>query len=622
MDSSVAVRQWLQAADAALRGGDSVAAESALRGALCVAPDDPRALRVLAILRREQGDVAEARALLERALAANPRDAAVWNTLGNLLLASSAPDAAEQAFRSAAELEPNNPDPHYNLARTLWQGGRAAEAAASLERARALSARASAGMLQLQAQMEAAAGHVNAALQTLEHAVGTFPSAGPLHHERALALQRLHRHGEAIEAHDSAMALGVNAADAHYSRGNCLQALGRYEHAVSAYREAIARDPEHALAHHDLARLRWRLGDPVFDKDLLAAAARSVQPVLPSLLAHLYWRAERYADAAAQWQTAADRAPQNPAWHDGLGRALVRAGRGADGLAAHLRAIELAPHDGILHVHHSASLLCMGQYEPALAAAELACRLLPTDQQAQALRGLCWRLLGDPREPWLNDHERLVAVIDLPCPAGWSDMPSFAGALASELRTLHRDTRAPIDQTLRGGTQTLGNIFEQGHALVDAIKQPIADAVDAWLSALPDDAAHPFLGRRAEGGWAFDQAWSSRFVGNGFHVDHVHPCGWISACFYVSVPPSSADDGCRRGWLRLGKPDLPLPIDCEALVQREVQPRPGRLVLFPSYLWHGTRPFEEHGSERLTIAFDILPRRSDIAARHPPAVVE
>lgn len=39
---------------------------------------------------------------------------------------------------------------------------------------------------------------------------------------------------------------------------------------------------------------------------------------------------------------------------------------------------------------------------------------------------------------------------------------------------------------------------------------------------------------------------------------------------------------------------------------RLVQPKPGRLVLFPSYWWHGTRPF--HSTEpRTTIAFDVVP---------------
>jgi hypothetical protein len=37
-----------------------------------------------------------------------------------------------------------------------------------------------------------------------------------------------------------------------------------------------------------------------------------------------------------------------------------------------------------------------------------------------------------------------------------------------------------------------------------------------------------------------------------------------------------------------------------------VKPEPGMLVLFPSYMWHGTAPFG--GKEpRLTIAFDVAP---------------
>ncbi|WP_414708827.1 putative 2OG-Fe(II) oxygenase, partial [Roseateles sp.] len=40
--------------------------------------------------------------------------------------------------------------------------------------------------------------------------------------------------------------------------------------------------------------------------------------------------------------------------------------------------------------------------------------------------------------------------------------------------------------------------------------------------------------------------------------------------------------------------------------QRFEAPRPGRLLLFPSYLWHGTLPFEDDAF-RLTVAFDVVP---------------
>jgi hypothetical protein len=40
--------------------------------------------------------------------------------------------------------------------------------------------------------------------------------------------------------------------------------------------------------------------------------------------------------------------------------------------------------------------------------------------------------------------------------------------------------------------------------------------------------------------------------------------------------------------------------------QRVVRPEPGKLVLFPSYFWHGTVPFHSEKT-RLTVAFDVVP---------------
>jgi hypothetical protein len=37
-----------------------------------------------------------------------------------------------------------------------------------------------------------------------------------------------------------------------------------------------------------------------------------------------------------------------------------------------------------------------------------------------------------------------------------------------------------------------------------------------------------------------------------------------------------------------------------------VLPKEGQLVIFPSYLWHGTTPFVAE-EPRLTLAFDALP---------------
>jgi hypothetical protein len=64
-----------------------------------------------------------------------------------------------------------------------------------------------------------------------------------------------------------------------------------------------------------------------------------------------------------------------------------------------------------------------------------------------------------------------------------------------------------------------------------------------------------------------------------------------------------ADETTQSGWIKFGEPGLPVP---GATPERLVQPKPGRLVLFPSYMWHGTTPITGD-QPRMTVAFDVIP---------------
>ena len=84
-------------------------------------------------------------------------------------------------------------------------------------------------------------------------------------------------------------------------------------------------------------------------------------------------------------------------------------------------------------------------------------------------------------------------------------------------------------------------------------------------------------------------------------MNHTHPAGWISSAYYVSLPPVMSADS-QEGWIKFGEPRWPVP-GCG--IERVTQPLEGRLVLFPSYMWHGTIPFSS--GERLTAPFDVVP---------------
>jgi hypothetical protein len=102
---------------------------------------------------------------------------------------------------------------------------------------------------------------------------------------------------------------------------------------------------------------------------------------------------------------------------------------------------------------------------------------------------------------------------------------------------------------------------------------------------------------------AFGPSWSVRFTGSGHHAAHFHPGGILSTACYMCVPASVADPEEKQGWLEVGRPPTEIGIDLPPLATFE--PKPGHLILFPSFLFHGTRPFTD--GERLTVAFDLVP---------------
>jgi hypothetical protein len=58
------------------------------------------------------------------------------------------------------------------------------------------------------------------------------------------------------------------------------------------------------------------------------------------------------------------------------------------------------------------------------------------------------------------------------------------------------------------------------------------------------------------------------------------------------------------GALTFGVPDVTLGLSL--MPRRIVRPKVGQLVLFPSFMWHGTIPFQSQ-AHRMTVAFDVLP---------------
>jgi tetratricopeptide (TPR) repeat protein len=284
-----------------------------------------------------------------------------------------------------------------------------------------------------------------------------------------------------------------------------------------------------------------------------------------------------------------------------VGLALVKGGRYAEAVGVLENLSTRFPDSAEIYCNLAGALSQAGDPEKANAMAVRALDMEPVNQFALAMLGTSWRLMGDARDEHLNGYDEFVQLFDLEPPDGYPDMASFNRELGQYLATLHPPVREYLRQSLRGGTQTRGNLFGAGHVLVDKLKTRFDEAVARYIDSLRPDKRHPFLSRKAAG-FDISGSWSSRLRDSGFHINHLHPGGWISSCYYVDLPDVVRNDVERQGWIKFGEPSF----DAGLAIRHAVQPVVGRLVLFPSFMWHGTVPFHDSHA-RTTVAFDVVP---------------
>jgi hypothetical protein len=211
-------------------------------------------------------------------------------------------------------------------------------------------------------------------------------------------------------------------------------------------------------------------------------------------------------------------------------------------------------------------------------------------------------MLGDDRSAWLDQPDTLIKTYDL----GWSD--ADMAELADQLRSLHRASAPYLEQSVRGGTQTEGNLLLHHAPIIQRVRARISELVADYVAALPPqdgqaEYPHPLLSQPSGQPIYYQGSWSVRLSAQGYHSCHTHVQGWISSAFYVALPDAAEMGTAPAGWLEFGTPppELNLPLE----PYKQIEPKLGRLVLFPSTMWHGTQPFA--GGERLSLAFDVRP---------------
>jgi tetratricopeptide (TPR) repeat protein len=367
----------------------------------------------------------------------------------------------------------------------------------------------------------------------------------------------------------------------------------------------MERAPGNAARAGELAEFVWmRRADLAGALAVLgkAGAAGASASELRLQEARLLEAAGESARAFETLSGAAAAAPFDPALALALAQAALRSGQLNAAEAALRRAAQLLPGRAIIQHEYATLQIAQGRPDLALQTALSGLQVERWNQSLWGLAATAARLMDDPIYPMLCDYEGMVAVHDIDAPAGWPTLEAFLADLGAALRALHGYRREPANQSVRFGSQTTHLLSGSPDPALRAAFAAFDGPIRAYMDRL-GPGADPLRARNT-GTYRIQGAWSVLLGRGGFHTDHLHPQGWISSAFYVEVPERVAATGSHEGWLRLGAAPLATPVPCPA--ERYVQPRPGRLVLFPSYMWHGVMPFDSD-EERLTMAFDLIP---------------
>jgi tetratricopeptide (TPR) repeat protein len=437
------------------------------------------------------------------------------------------------------------------------------------------------------------------AREALDSALIIDPGSRTLRFERAILLEQEGRANEALAEFEALESAAWDSPQLLAQLGRALLFAGRTHDAEMKVAAALEAWPTDVALHILLTELLWQRGVGAAATSAIESAIERFpgEMKLRLVAADLLRNSGRADRALELLEPGLALAPESPAILTSVGVLLDDLDRPRDALPLLRAAVARARDPSQSTRNLVPALLRTGGAAEALALVDELLARNPDDQQLIAYRATALRLLGDPRYSRLYDYDRLVRSYRLQPPAEFPGIAAFNAVFARELASLHHASHRPLAQSLRGGTQTQRNL-PAGNPLIAAFFSMIDGPIRDYISRLEKGDAHP-VDRRKSASYRISGSWSVQLQPEGFHVDHVHPQGWLSSAYYVELPDAA---GSREGWLKFGEPGVRID-GCAA--EHFVQPECGLLVLFPSYFWHGTVPF--HAGARLTAAFDVIP---------------
>lgn len=368
--------------------------EDAIATCDIAAEKTPLALNNRAVALAKTGEIEEAIASYERALANNPNDANAWTNQGILLEKLGQDEQALTSYNKALQINPKSSLALVNKCATLNRLGNYKEALTACENAiagdgvwgdtspdRAWNQRSHA-LLGLAEYQEA--------LASVDRAININPNFAEAWNNKSAILWHLQKYEDAQQAVEQALEFKPKYSQAWFNQGRILSTLGKYDEAVKAYNLALLNDVN-ALENLTCANiLDNQIVAPWDAKQysrIIDAAKNSCSDILANKSVAL-WHLKQYQDALV----ATDRAIQfNPksfeAWYN-RGVVSIDLREYQQALDAYERANRISPNNVYVLTGKGLALEGLGDDRQALDAFEAALNINPDYELAQQYREL------------------------------------------------------------------------------------------------------------------------------------------------------------------------------------------------------------------------------------------
>ncbi|MFT6389510.1 MAG: hypothetical protein ACJAUP_002903 [Cellvibrionaceae bacterium] len=364
------------------------------------------------------------------------------------------------------------------------------------------------------------------------------------------------------------------SADAHYNLGTAFKRKHQFIEAIAAYRKSVEFSPNDSELRLNLSNLLFETG--------------------------------YFEDAADELATSNKLKPNNPTVLYQLSYVNKRLKRPQAALEAAEQLVTMQPSSQALSTLAAAKLM-NSNYESALIDCDLGLSKRPEDRRLLSDKTIALSGKGDKSAA--NDLfklDELLAISNIDTPEGYDTIADFNQQLTQHIDEHKGLDFSGVSHSCQKGNTSKDVVFVSPSGPFKLLSDAIRSAVAAYHRNIDQQSSHPWLQHIPEFSELTISGWVTKLGNQGHQEGHIHDTAWISGVYYVNLPTNR---GNQAGSIEFGRAPFFYPEGDQGSI-KVIEPLGGSLVLFPSYFYHRTIPFESE-QDRITIAFDF--RTDDFA---------